>query len=197
MRQNPWYRLRLTALIVVLAVTAWPAVGAAQTVTGQARAVQSAGYLGTTTLADTGTLGSTSDARDATLPTGGVPSVLNGEALRAVTVGWLDQVASEASLANLTLMVGGTGISAAIVLSRVLAVQDAPATASSTVGELTVNGIPVAVTGDPNQTISIPGGRLVINEQTVSASSTTVNALHATVLGVADVVVASATAGIR
>jgi len=35
----------------------------------------------------------------------------------------------------------------------------------------------------------------VINEQIVSARSTTVNALHVTVFGVADVVVASATAG--
>jgi hypothetical protein len=37
----------------------------------------------------------------------------------------------------------------------------------------------------------------VINEQTVSFNGTTVDALHARVLGVADVVVASATAGIR
>jgi hypothetical protein len=38
---------------------------------------------------------------------------------------------------------------------------------------------------------------LVINEQQPSSASTTVNALHATVFGVADVVVASATAGIQ
>ena len=53
------------------------------------------------------------------------------------------------------------------------------------------------LTGSPNQTIAIPGGRLVINEQQTSSAGTTVNAIHATVFGVADVVVASATAGIQ
>ena len=38
---------------------------------------------------------------------------------------------------------------------------------------------------------------MVLNEQTVSSAGTTVNALHAVVTGVADVVVASATAGIQ
>ena len=32
-----------------------------------------------------------------------------------------------------------------------------------------VNGVPVALTGSPNQTIAIPGGRLVINEQQTSS----------------------------
>jgi hypothetical protein len=36
-----------------------------------------------------------------------------------------------------------------------------------------------------------------VNEQTVTPAGTTVNALHATVLGVVDVVIASATAGIQ
>jgi hypothetical protein len=151
--------------------------------------------VGTTTLADTGTLGDTGEGRDATLAVGSVPSVLSAEALHAVTVGWPDQVASEASLANLTMRVGAVGISAGVVLARALAVANGPGTASSTVGDLVINGIPVAVTGLPNQRISIPGGRLVINEQIVSPSGTTVNALHATVLGVGDVIIASATAG--
>jgi hypothetical protein len=37
----------------------------------------------------------------------------------------------------------------------------------------------------------------VINEQAVSPASTAVNALHATVSGVADVVIGSAVAGIQ
>jgi hypothetical protein len=155
--------------------------------------VQATTAVATTTLADTGTLGS--EPRDATLPVGSVPSLLSAEALRAVTVGWSDQVVSESSLANLTVVVGGTGISAGVVLARVLAPSDAPATATATVGELAINGVPVIVTGSPNQRIPIPGGQLVINEQIVSTGGTTVNALHASVLGVADVVIASATAG--
>jgi hypothetical protein len=198
MRQNASNRLIIRGLAIVFAsALAWPAVGAAQTRTGQARAVQASSLLGTTTLADTGTLGSSSDAREASLAVGRVPSLVSGEVLRAATLGWPDQVASESSLANLTLKIGGSAISAGMAVAKVLAVQNAPAEASSTVGELTVNGIPIEVTGQPNQTIAIPGGRLVLNEQIVSLGSTTVNALHATVFGVADVVIASATAGIR
>ena len=192
MSEKALYRFCVGAIVFASAL-AWPAAAATQTVTGQARAVQASTIFGTTTLADTGTL--SDDPRDATLPIGSVSSLLSGEALRAVTVGWSDQVVSEASLANLTMVVGGTGISAGVVLSRVLAAADAPAAASSTVGDLAINGVPVDVTGSPNQWISIPGGHLVINEQIVSPSGTIVNALHATVLGVADVVIASATAG--
>ena len=53
------YRLSLIAVGALLAVLGWPNLGAAQTVSGQARAVQASvtGIFGTTTtmLADTGT----------------------------------------------------------------------------------------------------------------------------------------------
>jgi hypothetical protein len=123
--------------------------------------------------------------------------VLSAEVLRAVTIGWPDQVASETSIANLRVTVGGTGISAGFVMAKTLALLGGPSTASSIINSLSVNGMPVAVTGVPNQLVPIPGGRVVIDERTVSPSgSTTVNAVHATVFGVADVVIASATAGI-
>src|SRR5258706_1986077 len=94
------YRLRAIAFAIFFAgVAAWPGAGAAQTVTGQARAVQ-ASVAGTTVLTDTGTLGGVSDSRDATLDIGIIPSVLSGEELRAVTIGWPDQVVPETSLAN-------------------------------------------------------------------------------------------------
>jgi hypothetical protein len=196
MSKNIWYRWRATAFAIAFAgVSVWPTAGAAQTVTGQARAVQ-ASALDTIVLADTGTLGGTSDARDATRDFGIVPAVLSAEVLRAVTIGWPDQVASETSLANLSIAVGGTGISADFVMAKALAVLGQPSTASSIIANLSVNGMPIAVTGMPNQLVPIPGGQVVINEQTISTTGTTVNAIHATVLGVADVVVASAKAGI-
>ncbi len=81
--------------IVVAGLLAWPAAGAAQTLTGDAKAVD-ATVLGTaTTLADTGPLASPSDPLEASLDTGAIPSVLSGEALHATTIGWTDQVASE------------------------------------------------------------------------------------------------------
>src|SRR5713101_6585390 len=67
----------------------------------------------------------------------------------------------------------------------------------STLSNLAINGTPIAVTGDPNQTIWVPGGQVIINEQTISPTGTAVvNALHVAITGVADVVIASATAGI-
>jgi hypothetical protein len=82
-------------------------------------------------------------------------------------------------------------------MSRARAVQGTPATATSAVEGLSVNGVAIPITGDPNQTVWIAGGRLVINEQQISATGATVNALHVIVAGVADVVIASATADVR
>ncbi len=196
------FRRSLIAVVVVVAgLLARPAAGQAQTVVGEAKAVQATtlGLFGgtTTVLAGTGTLGGAGDAQDASLVTGSVPPLLTGEVLDAVTMGWPDQVTSEASLANLGMTVGGTGISADFVMARATALLGAAGSGSSLIEGLTVNGVPIPVSGAPNQTVSIPGGQVVINEQTVSPAGTTVNALHATVLGVADVVVASATAGIQ
>jgi hypothetical protein len=152
--------------------------------------------VGTTLLADTGPLASETDARDAALAVGSIPSLLSGEILRAVTLGWPDQVASEASVANVALALGLVGITADLVMAKASAEFNGT-TARSIIHNLSINGVPVAVTGVPNQRIPIPGGQLVINEQTVSPGGTTVNAIHATVAGLADVVLASATAGIR
>src|SRR5438093_1530311 len=67
-------------------------------------------------------------------------------------------------------------------------------TTSNLIG--TITGTTGTMTGDPNQTIGIPGGVLIINEQQVGSDGTmVVNALHAVVSGIADVVVASAMAG--
>jgi hypothetical protein len=73
----------------------------------------------------------------------------------------------------------------------------APGSGSSTLTNLLINGTPITVSGDPNQAIPVPGGQVIINEQTISSTgAATVNALHVVVAGVADVAVASATAGI-
>ncbi|MBI4271511.1 MAG: hypothetical protein HY615_14340 [Candidatus Rokubacteria bacterium] len=191
----------LAIAALVAAVLAWPVAGGAQTVTGQASAVQATvlGLVGgtTTTLASTGTLGGPTDARQASSVTGAVGSLLTGDALHATTIGWPDQVASEASLAALALEVGGTSIGADFVMGRALAVLGGAGAGAADVDNLSINGVAVPVTGDPNQTIAIPGGVVVVNEQYTSPGRTAVNALHVVVYGVADVVVGSATAGIQ
>src|SRR5437867_9046352 len=194
-----WKLLLLAGALVGL--LAWPTSSEAQTVTGQATAAQATvGVLGlgmTTVLSDTGTLSDTTDARDASLLTATVPSVLTGEVLHATTIGYPDEVDSEASLGNLALTVGSNGISADSVMARALAVLNSASAGMSDISGLSINGMPVFLTGDPNQTIDLIGGRVVINEQQTDPSGTiTVNALHVIVDGVADVVVASAKAGI-
>lgn len=207
MRQKHQHRSASTAVALMLVgLLAWPAASIAQLstapmVVGDAKAVQATvlGLLGTSTttvLADTGNLGGTTDARDASQLTGSVPSLLAGEALSTATIGWPNEVDSEASLASLNLTVAGIGISADSVMSRASQVLGAPGSGNSTISGLSINGTPIGVTGDPNQTVAIPGGQLIINEQQVSPSGITVNALHVIVNGVADVVIASATAGI-
>jgi hypothetical protein len=203
------------AIAVVLAgMLAWPGASLAQlggllpspttsttTVVGDASAarVSVLGILGTATttaLADTGTLSGVNDARDASLVTGSVPA-LSAETLSAATISWVDQVDSEASLANLNMTVAGIGITADSVLAQASQVVGAAGSGSSTLSNLSINGTPIDVTGAPNQTIWVPGGQVIINEQTVSSTGTAVvNALHVTINGVADVVIASATAGI-
>src|SRR2546427_4280892 len=84
MRQTLRYGSVFVALALMLA---WPAGGAAQTVVGDASAVQATAFgttslLGitpttTTVLADTGTLSGIDDVRDASMEVGSVPSTLS------------------------------------------------------------------------------------------------------------------------
>ena len=91
----------------------------------------------------------------------------------------------------------GTTIGADFVGARALAASAGEEFGTSAIGNLSVNGVPVDITGDPNQAIAIPGGLLVINEQQASMDRMVVNALHLILDGVADVVVGSATAAIQ
>ena len=207
MSQVHRYCSTLAVALMVAGLLAWPTASRAQTVTGEASAVQATtfetvpllgGLLSTTTsLADTGTLTSINDALDASQLTGSVLSLLNAETLSAATISWPDQVDSEASLANLNVSLAGVGISADFVMAQASQVLGAAGTGSSELDNLSVNGVPVFVTGELNQVVGIPGGQMIINEQTISSTGqAVVNALHVSVSGVADMVIASATAGI-
>jgi hypothetical protein len=201
MQQTVPYQFRFIALGALLAVLAAPAAVAGQTVSGQAVVVQATVFdvtgTATTVLSDTGPLMDSTDAREKSQVAGRIPSLLTGGTLHATTIGWPDEVASEASIADLVLTVGGTAIGAEFVMSRVRTAVGALAAGSADVSGLSINGIPITVTGGRNQTIPIPGGRVVINEQQTTSSGTVVNALHVVVNGVADVVIASASAAIR
>ena len=199
--ENPlsfrWSLLALSALLAALGPTT-PVE--AQAVSGQARVVQTSIFsplgLTTTVLADTGTLGGANDAREASMLEGHTGSTVAGETLHATTIGWADQVESEASLAGLSVSVGGAVISADFVMARASAVQGQAPGGDVSIDELLINGVLIPISGLPNQTIGIPGGQVVINEQAASSTGIVVNALHIAVTGVADVVVASAMASV-
>ena len=171
--------------------------GGTQTLTGQASAV-TAVVLGTvTSLADSGTLVDAADPLGTGQPTGGIPGLLSAEALHAATMGWTDQVASEASLGNLSMTVAGIGITATTVISRALAVSGGVPVGLSNIEGLTIGGVSVSPTGLPNQAVSIAGLNVILNEQIQSASGIVVNALRIRTLdGLTDVAVGSARAGI-
>ncbi len=203
MRKTHQHRSALVVLALMLAwLLAWPTASRAQTVAGQARAAQATvtaplGTTSTTTLSDTGTLAGTNDARDASLLTASVPSLLNAEVFSAASISFSDEVDSEASLGNLNLTVAGIGITADSVVAQASSVLGMGSMGSSAISNLSIGGVSVFVTSGPNQTIAIPGGQVVINEQTIDSTGTiTVNALHVIVTGVADVVTATAVAGI-
>src|SRR6266403_2143496 len=205
MRYRVFQRWILVALCVLsVGLLGWPARTRAQTlgsitdtVTGSGGTVT--GIVGgtTTVLGDTGTLPpgsvdalySEADSISTSLVSADVPS--------ARVIGYADEIASEAYLASVNLIIAGITIAAGSAEAAARAALDGSSSdGTSYVSNLSVNGVTVLVDGTANQTVSIPGGQLVLNERQVLSDGTmVVNALHATVSGVADAVVASATAG--
>jgi len=170
-------------------------------VTGQARGVQATTFslLGasTTVLADTGTLNSPSDARNASGLSGAVGSLVSSGVLHAASIGATDRVSSEASVADLSIRVAGLTIGADFVMSRARASADSMGTALVDISGMRIGGALIPISGEPNQAVILPGGRLIINEQQTSLAQSSVAALHLIIDGVADVVVASASATAR
>jgi hypothetical protein len=162
------------------------------------------------TRSDTGELDGSGGEKEASLLEANVPGLLAAQVLHAFTVGHGNNSRSEASVANLSLTLpdntigGGFTIGADFLSSRAEAKCNggsASVSGSSEIANLTFNGQGLQVSGEPNQTIDLPGGiNIKINEQTSSVSEQngeiTVNALHIIVFGVADVIISSAHADI-
>ena len=198
--------------VAVAALSLWSTASAAQLLGGSAISNTTSGALSTgagqamasravvtgvvTSLVDTGTLTSPSEPLASGLPVGSIPGLLTAESLHATTMGWTDQVASQASLSNLAMTLAGTGISADFIQSRALAVSGAAPTGLVSIEGLSIGGVPVSFGGAPNESISLAGLSVILNEQIESASGITVNALRVRSLdGLTDVVVGSAKAG--
>jgi hypothetical protein len=179
---------------------AWPASAAAQTVSGSASAIRATVFGVTTALGDTGPLADAQDLRDASQMTAAIPSVGTADVLHAATgssiTNGAGDVSSEASLADAGLSVAGNLISAAFVMARATAPAGGAPVGASEIDGLTINGMPVSVTGEPNQVVWLLGGQVILNEQVPTSTGTTVNAVHVIVGGIADVVLATASAGV-
>jgi len=197
----------LTALLVwPPGLLAWtqPAVA----FSGQATVLRATVLGITTTVSDTGPLPSSGGALQTSLLSISFPGLLTADVAHASTIGQADRARSEASVADVSLTAGGNTIAASFLRSSAMAVctTGGPAVSgSSEIADLVINGQTIAVSGQPNQTITLPVGEVIINEQSSSVSgntgSITVNVLHVIVpdaLGVAgaDVVVSSAHADV-
>ena len=139
--------------------------------------------------------------------TGGL---LSAEAVHTTVVAQGKRSRAEASVASANLTVAGNTVQADLLRSQAEATCDgsgqASASGSSEVAGLVINNQTISVTGQPNQTVNLPGLRVVINEQSGSASGNrsdiTVNALHVTAFNpltdetLADVIISSAHADI-
>jgi hypothetical protein len=198
----------VTALAIV--VLAWPRTAAAQaaqcsTFGGRSTVVQ-ANALGIlpVVLSDTGSLDSAGGEKQASLLDTSVLGLLSGQDLHATSIAGGNTSQSEASITNLILNVAGNTISADLVMARANAYCGSLVSTVQGITEidgLAINGQRIAVTGLPNQIISLPGGgAMTLNEQTGSVQgqngSITVNALHVSVPGVMDAAIASPFAGI-
>ncbi len=217
-RRGSWCESFATISLLLMSLLFWPAQSAAQSAntafSGQATVVQATVAapppLGpqTIVLSDTGALDSTGGAKHVSLLEAEASDPNNlvtvtAEVLHASTVGQGQRSRSEASVANVTLTLGGNVISAGFLQARATAECQngtASVSGSSEIVDLVINGQSIVVSGQPNQTIPLPSGRVIINEQKSSASGKTddisVNALHVELDGVANVVISSAHADI-
>jgi hypothetical protein len=207
-------------LLFVIALMAGPtggraAAAAATTFSGRAAVVsgQVAGIP--ITLVDTGPVDAGGGHLHASVleyPISGLPDATGGaltaRVLHATVVAEGNKSRAEAVVADFALNAAGQKISAEFLGARASATCNSGAasiTESSEVVGLTVNGQQITVGAQP-QTITLPGGSIVINEQPVASASgdrgsVTVNALHIKLAGPlpgtdTDLIVASAHADI-
>lgn len=190
------YQRRLPGVGLLLAAAlAWPAIASAG-VSGEAVAFRATVLGVSSTLADTGSQPSGGDMLQASEASASIPLLVQADALHATSVSTADAVDSQASLSDISLNVAGNTVSVGFVLAQADAPAGAVPTAASEVEALAVNGVPVYVTGQPNQVVPLAVGEIVLNEQRLTGTGTeVVNAIHVVITGVADVVVGSASAG--
>jgi len=176
-----WLRVATGTVVFASVGAAWPAQ--AQTFGGSATGIQvTVPATGTVIRAATGTVPIAGGGADASLlvgdipgsATGGVVTVAAGTVHSAI-IG-IDATRAEASMANIAVTVSGNQITADFLLARA-ATSCGPAVSGTTeFKSLVINGQTITVSGSPNQTITLPNGTAVINEQSSSTGGTNASA---------------------
>ena len=144
---------------------------------------------------DTGNLPSSGGSLSATLLEIALAGTLSSHTITASTSGAAGQAQSSASQENVVALPGDPAEVTAQVVRANSQADCSGASGSSVVVGLTFGGEAISVSGQPNQTVSIPGvATLVINEQltTPGVPAITVNALHLTLLSGLEVILSSA-----
>jgi hypothetical protein len=154
---------------------------------------------------DTGALPSSGGTLGSSLLTAGVPGLFTAGVAEAHVSGVNDETTAETHAANVHLGVGAINLTLnAAVISSTATVDcrnGVPVPSASTViTGLSIDGLPVVVTGVPNQTIDLLVGQIVINERSSSVSGSTglVHSapIHVAVAGLVDVYIAVADAAV-
>ena len=143
------------------------------TFSGEATAVNASNAGGNARLVETGLLPATGGLIIA--PPLASANVLGGALrtglLNANTQGAGEQSRSQAIAENLNLMVDGNTITSNIVAesSQCTCTTGGPICEGSFFGNLSINGVPIAITGQPNQRVNLPvRGFITINEQIIT-----------------------------
>jgi hypothetical protein len=124
-------------------------------------------------------------------------SVLSATVLRSVTSATDGQANSSSSLGEVVVLAGHPAQLTATFVEAEAEATDLGAQGSTEIFDLIFGGLPVQVSGFPNQRVELPGiAMLVINEQAVQIDGTsqtiTVNALHLTLASGEEIILASA-----
>jgi hypothetical protein len=159
-----------------------PGKGKPTTYSGRATVVSlNKALLGGTAvvIADTGPLPKNGGTRLVTVTSTNIGTALSLSTASASAVAGGTESRSEASVQSVSLVLPGTNGATNIVafsLLRVVAEVECTTNgvmvlATTQIEGLTVNGVPVTVTGETNQVVTFPGGSLTLNIQRVVVSS--------------------------
>lgn len=190
----------LTALVLGLGWTVVPSTAEATTTAYSGRAfgakVQVLAPLPINlTFSDTGPLPAGGGELNATLLSILLANTLSSQTVTAHTEGASGVASSSAHVEQLVALPGSAAELTAEVVDAHSQATCAGVSGSSLIVGLVFGGTPIVVSGQPNQTVSIPGvATLVIHEQIVEPNglSITVNALHLTTILGTQVIVSSA-----